>query len=76
MSLGLTTEFCRDIRKRDGGHQLQSSSPGLLSSYSFDFALYKSSKNSTKTQVLGSTDVSEARRIMTLPYSGRRAQPA
>ena len=37
MFLGPTTEFWRDIRKRNGGHQSQSESPGLLSSYSFDF---------------------------------------
>ena len=37
--LGPTTEFWRDIRKRNGGHQSQSESPVLLSSYSFDFAL-------------------------------------
>ena len=36
--LGPTTEFWRDIRKRNGGHQSQSKSPGLLTSYSFDFA--------------------------------------
>ena len=35
---GPTTEFWRDIRKRNGGHQSQSESPDLLSSYSFDFA--------------------------------------
>ena len=39
MFLGRTTEFWRDIRKRNGGHQSQGESPGLLSSYSFDFAL-------------------------------------
>ena len=38
MFLGPTTEFWRDIRKRNDGRQSQSESPGLLSSYSFDFA--------------------------------------
>ena len=38
MSLGPTTEFWHDIRKQNGGRQSQSESPGLLSSYSFDFA--------------------------------------
>ena len=38
MFLGPTTEFWRDIQKQNGGHQSQSESPGLLSSYSFDFA--------------------------------------
>ena len=38
MFLGPTTEFWRDTRKRYGGHQSQSESPGLLSSYSFEFA--------------------------------------
>ena len=38
MFLGTTTEFWRDIRKRNGGRQSHSESPGLLSSYSFDFA--------------------------------------
>ena len=38
MFLGPTTEFWRDIRKRNGGRQSQSESPCLLSSYSFDFA--------------------------------------
>ena len=38
MFLGPTAEFWRDIRKRNGGHQSQSECPGLLSSYSFDFA--------------------------------------
>ena len=37
--LGPTTEFWRDIRKQNGGRQSQSESPGLLSFYSFDFAL-------------------------------------
>ena len=37
MFLSPTTEFRRDIRKRIGGHQSQSESPGLLLSYSFDF---------------------------------------
>ena len=36
----------------------------------------KSSKNPTKTQGLASTDISEARRIRSLPYSGTRAQTA
>ena len=35
---GPTIEFWRDIRKGNGGHQSQRESPGLLSSYSFDFA--------------------------------------
>ena len=38
MFLGPTTEFWRDIRKRNGGHLSQSKSPGLLASYSFDFS--------------------------------------
>ena len=38
MFLGPTTEFWRDIWKRNRGHQSQSESPGLLSSSSFDFA--------------------------------------
>ena len=33
MFLGPTTEFWRDIRKRNGGHQSQSESPGSLSSF-------------------------------------------
>ena len=76
MFLGPTTEFWRDIRKQNGGRQSQSESPGLLSSYSFDFAPQKSSKNPMKTQVLGSTDISEARGIRSLQYSGTRAQTA
>ena len=38
MFLGPTTEFWRDTRKRNGGYQSQSESPGLLSSYYFDFS--------------------------------------
>ena len=38
MFLGSTTEFWRNIRKRNGGRRSHSESPGLLSSYSFDFA--------------------------------------
>ena len=37
MFLRPTTEFWRDIRKRNGGRQSHGESPGLLSSYSFDF---------------------------------------
>ena len=76
MFLGPTTDFWRDIWKRNRGHQSQSESPGLLSTYSFDFAPKRSTRRIPRRHRFWARQIYQGRRIRILPYSGTRAQTA
>ena len=76
MFLGPTTEFWRDIRKRNGGHQSQSESPGSLLSYSLLEIIFSHLSPSSWSHIRARTLTSIKEVIITLSRARRTIESA